>query len=138
MSEPFRTSRRVEFVDTDMAGIVHFSNFFRWMESAELDFLKARGLTFKWEQDGLALGLPRVSASCDYLKPVRFDDTLDIAVLLEKLGRTSLTYGFEFSVHGELVARGRLSCVCCRSLPGNRLEPTEIPAALRAKLTTLA
>ena len=135
MSEPFRTSRRVEFVDTDMAGIVHFSNFFRWMESAELDFLKSRGLSFKWEQDGQRLSVPRVSAQCDYVKPVRFDDTLEIAVRLEKVGRSSLTYGFEFSVRGELVARGRLSCVCCRMAPGGRLEAIEIPAALRALLT---
>jgi YbgC/YbaW family acyl-CoA thioester hydrolase len=136
MSEPFRTSRRVEFVDTDMAGIVHFSNFFRWMESAELDFLKARGLTFQWEQDGQAFSVPRVAAQCDYLKPVRFDDTLEIAVRLEKVGRSSLTYGFEFSVRGEPVARGRLSCVCCRVLPGDRLEAVEIPQALRALLMT--
>ena len=44
MADPFRTTRRVEFVDTDMAGIVHFSNFFRWMESAEVEFLRARGV----------------------------------------------------------------------------------------------
>ena len=74
MSEPYRTTRRVEFVDTDMAGIVHFSNFFRWMESAELDFLKARGLSFQWEQDAQTLAVPRVSAQCDYLKPVRFEE----------------------------------------------------------------
>ena len=43
MSIVFRTTRRVELADTDMAGIVHFANFFRFMESAEVDFLRASG-----------------------------------------------------------------------------------------------
>ena len=43
MTEPFRTRRRVEFADTDMAGIAHFANFFRWMEAAEVDYLASRG-----------------------------------------------------------------------------------------------
>jgi len=135
MSQPFHTSRRVEFVDTDQAGIAHFSNFFRWMESAERDFLLARGLSFQVEIDGQSIGLPRVSAKCDYLKPARFDDILDIVVRLENLGRKSLTYSFEFHIAGTPIARGRISCVCCRVLPGNQLEGVEIPAGLRAKLT---
>jgi YbgC/YbaW family acyl-CoA thioester hydrolase len=135
MSEPFRTSRRVEFVDTDMAGIAHFSNFFRWMEFAERDFLMARGLSFRGVFDGVEIGMPRVAAQCDYLKPVRFDDRLDIAVRLGNVGRKSLTYDFEFSVGGVAVARGRISCVCCRVLPDHRLEGIEIPASLRAALT---
>src|SRR5262249_12305511 len=136
--EPFLTSRRVEFVDTDMAGIAHFSNFFRWMEAAERDFLQARGLSFKGVFDGAEIGLPRVAAQGGYLKPVRLDGVLDLAVRLENVGRKSLTYGFAFSVAGVAVARGRLSCVCCRIVPGRPLEGVEIPAALRAALTAVS
>src|SRR5215467_15146206 len=91
MTEPFRTTRRVEFVDTDMAGIVHFSNFFRWMESAEVEFLRSLGLSVALPWEGEELGFPRVSAACDFLKPVRFEDVLQITVRLEKIGRKSLT-----------------------------------------------
>ena len=42
MATPFRVTRRVEFHETDMAGIVHFSNFFRYMEFAEVEFLRWR------------------------------------------------------------------------------------------------
>ncbi len=94
---PFRTKRRVEFGDTDMAGIVHFSNFFRFMEAAECEFLRARGLSVKLEWEGQALGFPRVSASCDYLSPARFEDVLDIAVTIERVGRKSVTFALEFS-----------------------------------------
>jgi YbgC/YbaW family acyl-CoA thioester hydrolase len=134
MTEPFRTTRRVEFVDTDMAGIAHFSNFFRWMESAEAEFLRARGLTFKLPWDGQELGFPRVSAACDYFMPVFFEDVLEVAVRVENVGRKSVTYGFEFTRDGEVLARGRVSCVCCRVLAEHRLESVEIPASLRARL----
>ena len=134
MTEPYRTTRRVEFVDTDMAGIVHFTNFFRWMESAEVEFLRARGLSVKLSWEGQVLGFPRVSASCDYVKPAYFEDVLDVAVTLEKVGRKSVTFAFEFTRGGEAIARGRVSSVCCRVLPERGLESVPIPETLRARL----
>src|SRR5205085_2520481 len=101
MSTPFTTTRRVEFGDTDMAGIVHFANFFRFMEAAETEFLRSRGLSVSWFVDGVKLGLPRVSASCDYLNPARFEDVLTIAVAVERVGRKSVTCRFDFSNEGE-------------------------------------
>jgi YbgC/YbaW family acyl-CoA thioester hydrolase len=135
MPTPFRTSRRVEFADTDMAGIVHFANFFRWMEGAEVDFLVARGLSVKLEWEGEMLGFPRVSASCDYLKPASFLDILEIAVSVRKVGRKSVTYDFEFTRGTDVIARGSVSSCCCRVLPGHGIESVEIPASLRQKLT---
>jgi acyl-CoA thioester hydrolase len=134
MSTPFRTRRRVEFVDTDMAGIVHFSNYFRWMESAEVDFLLARGLSVKLGWEGVALGFPRVSASCDYLKPIHFEDMIDITVTLERLGAKSATYAFDFTHDGVLVARGKVTAVCCRVREDKTIEAVEIPATLRERL----
>ena len=135
MAEPFRTSRRVEFHETDMAGIVHFSNFFRYMEFAEQEFLRARGLSVSWrEENGTRFGFPRVAASCDYLKPVRFEDVVEIAVSLSRLGPKSVTYDFEFTCRGAAIARGRVSAVYCRGTPTGGLESIEIPDDLRAKL----
>jgi acyl-CoA thioesterase FadM len=56
----FRTTRRIEFADTDMAGIVHFANFFRFMEAAECEFLRERGLSVAMEWEGETLGFPRL------------------------------------------------------------------------------
>src|SRR5207244_3729873 len=133
-----RTSRRVEFVDTDMAGIVHFSNFFRWMESAEVEFLRSLDLSVAFQDDGDKLGMPRVSASCDYLKPVRFQDLVEIAVTLRRLGTKSVTYGFDFHKDGALIARGQVSSVCCRVRPGQGLEAVAIPPAVRTRLEQAA
>src|SRR6202795_4716976 len=92
----FRTSRIVEFGETDMAGIVHFSNFFRYMESAECAFLRSLGLGVKLEWEGQTLGFPRVAATCDYLRPALFEDILDVDVTTIRIGTKSVTYGFDF------------------------------------------
>ena len=131
MSHVFRTKRRIEFADTDMAGIVHFSNYFRFMESAEVEFLRSRGLSVSLTWEGEKIGLPRVSATCDYVKPVYFEDLLDVSVSIAKIGRKSVTYAFEFSRAGEVVARGQVSSVCCRVLPEHKIESIEIPASYR-------
>ncbi len=134
MSEPFRTRRRVEFADTDMAGIAHFANFFRWMEAAEVDFLAARGLNVALRAGGREIGFPRVAASCDFVKPVTFMDVVEIAVRVERVGTKSVTYAFEFSKGGQAVARGRVTSVCCLVTPDHGIEAIEIPDEVRAKL----
>jgi acyl-CoA thioester hydrolase len=130
----FRTSRRVEFADTDMAGIAHFANFFRWMEAAEVEFLRSIGLSVSMTAGGLKLALPRVSASCDFMRPVFFEDRLDISVTLEKIGRSSLTYLFDFHKAGEHIARGKITAVCCQVADDKKLQAIEIPSPIREKL----
>jgi YbgC/YbaW family acyl-CoA thioester hydrolase len=134
MAELFRTTRRVEFADTDMAGIVHFANFFRFMEAAEVDFLRQRGLSVKMKWQGEPIGFPRVAASCDYLQPARFLDVLEITVAVRQIGTKSVTYAFEFFKEGTLIARGQISTVCCRIKADNELESIPIPAGIRAIL----
>lgn len=134
MPTPFQTTRRVEFGDTDMAGIMHFSNFFRFMEVAETDFLRSRGLTVAWEADGRRYGFPRVSAACDYSRPARFGDELTIAVTVEKVGRKSVAYRFDFTRAGEHLATGRMTSVFCRKGEHYELQAQDIPPDMRGKL----
>src|SRR4051812_41157808 len=102
---PFVTTRRVEFGDTDMAGIVHFANFFRYMEAAETAFLRSLGFSVNWKADGMKWGFPRVSAACDYRKPARFEDLLTITVTVERVGQRSVTYRHDFAnEQGESIA----------------------------------
>jgi acyl-CoA thioester hydrolase len=130
---PFTTKRRVEFADTDMAGIVHFSNFFRFMEAAEQEFLRSLGFGVSFDWQGERLGFPRVSVSCDYLRPARFEDVIDVAVTVENVGRKSVTYRFDFTLGGAAIAKGQISAVCCRVVE-HKLESVEIPPGIRAKL----
>jgi YbgC/YbaW family acyl-CoA thioester hydrolase len=134
MTTPFRTSRRVEFGDTDMAGIAHFANFFRFMEAAETEFLRTLGLSVRMSWEGQGVGFPRVSATCDFLKPARFEDVLDITVQVAKIGRKSVTYAFEFLKDGEVIARGQISSVFCRVGTDRKIESMELPAFIRERL----
>lgn len=135
MAKPFTARRRVEFVDTDMAGIMHFSNYFRMMESAEQEFLRARGLTVAWMQDGRRVGFPRVAASCEYSRPLRFEDVVEIGVTIERVGQKSVTYNFAFSCAGEPVASGKITTCCSReAAPGSSMVSIEIPEEIRKKL----
>jgi len=135
MTSPFRTTRRVEFADTDMAGIVHFSNFFRYMEAAEVEFLRSLGLSVVFQTpEGQRLGFPRRAASCDYQRPARFQDVLDIAVTVQNVGHKSVTYQFEFAKEGAVIALGQITAVCCRVVAEHQLESIEIPAAIRVLL----
>lgn len=131
-----RTRRRVEFRDTDAAGIVHFSAFLFWMESAEHELLRLAGLqVFERHDDGSEFSWPRVSVSCDYRSTARFGDELDIAVSVAAVGRTSVTYHFLFEHQGRAVAEGRVVAVRCLMRPGDLLKPVAIPADVLARLT---
>lgn len=134
MSTPFRISRTVEFSDTDMAGIVHFANFFRYMEAAECAYLRACGLSVVTEWEGQKVSFPRVSASCDFLAPIRFQDVIEISVQIDKVGRSSVTYAFEVFKGDVVAARGRLTSVLCRVGAGHGLEAMEIPGPIREAL----
>ena len=129
----FRTQRRVEFADTDMAGIIHFTKFFNYMEEAEHAFLRSRGLSVVMMHQGRKLGWPRVAASCDFIKPVRFEDVLDIELKLARIGEKSLTYGFHFTKDGEAIATGQLTTCCCEVRPDG-MQGLPLPADLRAVL----
>src|SRR3982750_3290905 len=96
MAYEFKANRRVEFSDTDMAGIMHFSNFFRFMETAEHGFYRSLGFSVAMEKS-LGLGWPRVKAECEYKSPLRFEDVVEIHLLVRRVGSRSLTFDFHFS-----------------------------------------
>ena len=123
----FRTRRRIEFVDTDQGGIVHFSRYLVFMETAEHQFLESLGTSVDRVIDGHHVGWPRVEARCSYESPARFGDTLDIVVRVVRRGRTSMTYGFEFRVEERVIARGEMTSVCCVLEPGRPIRPIPIP-----------
>ncbi len=138
MSIGFQTTRRVEFSDTDMAGLSHFSTFVRMMESVEHELLRSLGTSVVVHQDdGATVSWPRVSVQCDFLAPAYFEDVLDVAVSVEKLGRSSLVLRYAFSRDGAAIAKGRMATVCCSISPAEGFESTEIPTALREQLLRL-
>ena len=130
----FTVRRRIEFADTDMGGIVHFSRFFIFMETAEHQFLEALGTSVVLSHEGREIGWPRVSATCEYKSPARFGDELRIEVRVERRGSSSVTYGFEFHVGERRIAQGRMTAVCCELAPGREVKAIPIPEQIALKI----
>ena len=130
----YRTQRRVEFSDTDMAGIVHFANFFLWIEHVEQEFLRSIGLSVSMTWEGERIGFPRVSVGCDYLSPVTFEDVMDVEVSIIKIGIKSISYEFAFSKAGTPVAKATLTTCCVGKTADRKLAGIPIPATFRTRL----
>ena len=124
----FTYSRRVQFGETDMAGIVHFSNFYRYMEEAEHAYFRSLDLSIMQAQpDGTVIGWPRVRASCSFEAPAFFEDVLEIELSIARRGVKSLTFSIVFRRGETRIATGELKTVCCRCQPGQPFESIAIP-----------
>ena len=85
----FTLTRRVQFYETDAAGIVHFSVFFRYMEEAEHAMWRAAGLSIATPD--APIGFPRVATSFEFLRPLRFEDEFDVRLrVTDKTPKTLL------------------------------------------------
>ncbi|HVC96228.1 MAG TPA: thioesterase family protein [Pirellulales bacterium] len=134
MTDPFRTTRRVEFRDTDAAGIIHFSAFFHYMEEVEHEFLRSLGLSVLARDEHGVVSWPRVAASCNFRTAVRFEDVLDVELRLARIGEKSVTYAFRFAHQGREVADGEITAVCCRMPRDGPPRSMPIPPEVRARL----
>jgi len=96
MPYEFKIVRVVEFNETDMACIVHYANYFHYMEAAEHAFFRSMGFSI-WSQ-GIepAVSWPRVHAECDFKSPLRFEDEVEVHLLVAEKKAKSLTYQFRF------------------------------------------
>ncbi|MGE3313252.1 MAG: acyl-CoA thioesterase [Limisphaerales bacterium] len=140
MPSSFSVIRSVEFSETDMAGIMHYSNFFRFMEAAEHAFFRSIGFSVAARPGAPKVGWPRVHASCDYFRPLRFEDRVEIRMDIVEKRSKSLAYEFRFfrivesegsSAAGrEEVAKGRLTVVCVAHQPDGTMKAAAIPSEI--------
>ncbi len=114
-----------------MAGIVHFSNFFTWMEQAEHEVWRSLGTGVVITHNGQTLSWPRVSAECNYRRAARFEEIIDVEIGVSKIGTKSLTWQVRFFHEGTPVADGSVTTVCCVIEHGKPPVPVEIPAPIR-------
>jgi YbgC/YbaW family acyl-CoA thioester hydrolase len=134
MAAEFSIARRVQFAETDMAGVVHFSNYFRWMEEVEHAFFRSVGLSVVMQHQGREISWPRVAVGCEYFGPLRFEDELELRLRVMKVGEKSLTYEVDFLKGGTQVALGKVTSVCCAVQPQGGFTAIAIPLAIKEKL----
>ena len=118
-----------------MAGIVHFSWMFRYMEEAEHAAWRAAGLTVAGKHSDL--GWPRVAASFDFRSPLRFEDEFEVSVRLVEVGTRSLQYEHMISRGDVLIGTGRMKTVCTRRGADGSMRAAEIPAEIIGKLRSV-
>ena len=133
----FVMQRRVEFADTDQAGIVHFAAFFKYMETAEHELFRSAGLSIVSTDE--RIGWPRVSCDFEFFKPLRFPDEFEVQLGVVRLGRTSVTYEATIVRQSEVLARGHSTSACCKISPTGlsaRSVPDHVVQTLREFLLT--
>jgi len=110
MEKEFQYPVRVEFADTDAAGVAHFSRLLAFVEAAEHAYLGWLGVAVMAECGGGRSGWPRVDVSFEFKGALRFRDEAVVAIRLERLGERSVCYRAEMrTVDGRLVCSGTMT-----------------------------
>ncbi len=124
----FKQTFRVHWVDTDIAGVMHFSNFFRYFEACEEEFFRSLSLPLTQIRDRYGVMLPRVEAHCQYKAACRFDDVIEVTMEVREVAEKTITYDFQVIrlADGKLAAKGYVKCIAVSS----KWKPVPLPAAV--------
>ena len=133
MSSEFRMTRRVAFAETDLAGVLHFANYFRYMEEIEHAFWRSLGMSVIVRDSERSISWPRVAVHCSYRAPAHFEDELELVLELTKIGRRSLEIAVDFWRGSERLAEGRYTTVCCE-MSGGTFKTIAVPEEIRRVL----
>jgi len=128
--------RRVHFYETDTAGIVHFSTYFRYMEEAEHAFWRDVGMTVARSKSGV--GYPRVAASFEYHRPLKFEDEFDVRISVVEKNEKSMRYQCVLSRGDETIATGTLTIVCVSAVEGQPMRAIPFPPDVAARFAVAA
>jgi YbgC/YbaW family acyl-CoA thioester hydrolase len=128
--------RRVFFYECDGAAIVHFSNYFRYMEEAEHGLWRAAGLSISNREAGV--GFPRVAASFEYHRPLRFEDEIDIQVRIISISNRSMKYICTITRDGDSIATGSATIVCVAQQPDKSIKAVPIPPGIASRFAVSA
>ena len=133
MPTKYTHRRRVQFYETDAAGIVHFSWFFRYMEEAEHALWREAGLSI--HQADSPIGWPRVGASCEFHRALKFEQEFDVTIRVVEISKRTIGYACEMTQDGRNIATGTLKIACVNKLPDGTMKSTEIPSGVRSRFS---
>ncbi len=144
MAYQFSQRRRVTFAETDLAGIMHFSNFFRWMEEAEHAFYRSLGLSVHPLAAGETVtdtGWPRLKASAEYFLPLRFEEEAEVELMVAEMRTKAMRHVFRIWKNPDdpasraLAAVGEFVVVAVAALPGTKqMKGVPIPEVFRSRI----
>lgn len=127
MIKPHLSSFRIYYEDTDLAGIVYYANYFKFIERARTDWVRELGVdqsTLK-DEAGIVFAVARVEA--DFKQPARFDDLIEVATHLQSVSGARIVLRQKVS-RDEAVLFDSVVTLVCLSDTG---RPAKIPADIR-------
>ncbi len=125
---PLVIERRVDFSDTDAAGLIHFTTYFRFMEAAEATLFRELELPMLWTGEEGSCGFPRVDCQCRFRRPVTFDDPVRISLRIENIDANRIHYAFSFHGPGDVrCATGTMVTASVRRDASGRLSSIPLP-----------
>ncbi len=113
-----------------MAGLVHFSCFFRYMEEAEHALWREAGLTIATV--GEEVGFPRVSASFDFHAPLQFEDEFEVWIRVAAINERTIRYTSILTRGDTKIATGSHTIACVSKRRGEPMKSIDFPPAVLA------
>ncbi len=87
--------RKAQYHETDSMGIIHHSNYVKWMEEARVEFMDSIGLSYR-EMEEMGVSSPVVSINVEYKKQVEFSDKVEIRINVNEYNGAVLEFDYEF------------------------------------------
>lgn len=123
---------RVYYEDTDLAGIVYYANYLKFLERGRSEMVRAAGISqTEMKAQGLVFAVRRIEA--DYLKPAQFEDDLIVETRAERLGAASLDMPQRVLRGDEVLLEAMVKIVVLNGAG----RPARLPADIRAKLVAI-
>ena len=128
----FTYKRRVEFAETDAAGMAHFSVFFRYMEEAEHAAWRAAGLDIFEKHE--TVSWPRIAAKFDFKAPLKFQDEFEVRTEMGAVTRSTIQWAHVVMRGDTIIGNGTVTAVCVQKNPDGTMKSAPIPEAIISRL----
>lgn len=123
---------RVRYAETDQMGVAYYANYLVWFEIGRTEWLRETGWTYR-SMEAEGLGLPVIEAHCEYRRPVRYDDELEIRTAGRLVSAARLAFDYEIVRRADEVAMAVGHTVHATVDRGGR--PVRLPARVKTLLT---
>jgi len=125
---------RVYYEDTDAGGVVYYANYLRFFERCRTEWMRSAGYGQAQLAEEAGIGFVARKASCEYLKPARLDDLIEVGLSVEKLTRVRVVFRQSVRRGDDELVVGEVEIACVNMAT---MTPAPIPDFLHSRLEQL-
>jgi len=119
---------RVRYAETDKMGVVYYANYLVWFEVGRADLLRSLGWTYR-EMESAGISLPVIEAHCEYLRPARYDEEIEVRTGGRMLSPVRMEFQYQIvKVTDQTVAASGRTVHASVDVSG---RPCRLPARVR-------